>query len=98
MDGLLKLVDGLGEGRQTGIDDAKSDDGKDTRVPLFAVGIPRAACVNPTVAVPFSGRVFTVEICKYVDMLSIAFEAFWIFAFAMAVMSMVGRATQKPVA
>lgn len=98
LDGLMKLVDGLGEGRQSGIDDAKSDAGKNTDVPLFAIGIPRAECVNPSISEPFSGRVWTIEICKYITMVSIAFEAFWIFAFAIAVMSLVSKATQKPVA
>ena len=98
MDALTKLVDGLGEARQTGIDDAKSDQGKNTALPFSAASLPTGVCVNPSVSLPGVGGSWTVDVCKYFEMLGPAFEALWVFAFVMATMSMVARATSKPVA
>jgi hypothetical protein len=98
MDALTKLVDGLGEARQTGMDDAKSDQGKNTSLPFSSASLPSGVCVNPTVTLPAIGGSWTVDVCKYFEMLGPAFEALWVFAFVMATISMVARATSKPVA
>jgi hypothetical protein len=98
LDALMKLVEGIGDDRQKGLDDAKSDADKDTSLPFSSLSLPSGSCVNPTVSLPGFGGSWTVDICSYVDMLGSMFEAFWAFAFAFAVMSMVSRATAKPVA
>jgi hypothetical protein len=97
-DALMKLVEGIGADRQKGFDDATSDNGKDTSLGFSSLNLPSGSCVNPTVQLPGFGGSWSVDICSYIGLLADMFEAFWAFAFAFSVMSMVSRATQKPVA
>jgi hypothetical protein len=97
-DALTHLVDGLGSDRQSGIDDAKSDAGKDTSLPFTGFTLPTGTCVNPVVGLPGIGGQWTVDICSYTAILATMFDALWFVAFAFAVMSLVSRATSKPVA
>lgn len=98
MDGLMKLVEGIGEGRETGLDDAKSDSGKNTSLSFVSVSVPTGVCVNPTVSLPNIAGSWSVDVCQYVGILGVAFDALWAFAFVVGVISLVGRATAKPVA
>ena len=98
MDGLMKLVDGIGDGRQTGLDDAKADSGKNTSLSIVSVSVPTGVCVNPTVSLPNMSGSWSVDVCRYVGMLGVAFDALWAFAFVVGIISLVGRATAKPVA
>lgn len=93
----MKMVDGIGKDREKGIDDLKSDEGKDTSLP-FSFQLPGAACTNPTVRVPGFAGSWEVDICQYVVLLGAMFEALWSALFVFAVMALVARATTKPVA
>jgi hypothetical protein len=90
----MKMVDGIGSDRQKGLDDAKSDDGKDTSLP-FHFEVPAGECVNPTVTIPFIGGSYAVSICGYLDSLRTVFTALWGFAFFFASIATVARATAK---
>lgn len=94
----MKLVDGIGDDRQKGLDDATSETGKDTSLGFSSFNLPTGTCVNPTVRLPGVGGSWSVDVCSYIGLLADMFEAFWAVAFSLAVMSMVARATQKPVA
>nr|WP_315249435.1 hypothetical protein [uncultured Duganella sp.] len=93
----MKLVDGIGKDREKALDDLKSDEGKNTSVG-FNFQVPSAACVNPTVRVPGFAGSWEVDICQYVTLFGAMFEALWSALFVFGVMSMVARATAKPVA
>jgi len=93
----MKLVDGIGKDREKGLDDLKSDDGKDTSLP-FSLQIPNVACTNPTVRIPGFAGSWEVGICQYLNIFGAMFEAFWSALFVLAVMSLVARATAKPIA
>lgn len=92
---LLDLLTRSGAQRQTGIDDAVSDSGKNTSPGLFSLPTLPSSCVDPSVEIV--GRNFSIPICEYIPMIGAGFEAFWFIAFALACMSMVSRAMNKPV-
>ncbi|HJV02754.1 MAG TPA: hypothetical protein VJ752_19620 [Burkholderiaceae bacterium] len=97
LDALNALVNGVGGDRQNGFNDAVSDAGKDTSLG-FGYQLPHGSCSNPTVGLPGIGGQWTVDICSYTGTFAAMFELLWVFFFGYSVMSLVARATAKPVA